>query len=79
MLGLPQGGVEDGPEVDDPPQENDPKEAGQDELDDRHEQAPLKQLTQAGNEETTERRDDVARRPLSCHAASAFYQHHTPL
>lgn len=79
MLGLPQGGIEDGPEVDDPPQENEPEDAGQDELDDRHEEAPLKQLPQAGNEEATERSYDVACRSLPCHAAPTCCPHNTLL
>ena len=70
MLGFPQGGIEDGPEVDDPAQEEEPEDTGQDELDNGHKQAPLKQLPQPGNEEATERRYDVARRSLSCHVAS---------
>lgn len=77
VLWLPQRGIEDGPEVDDPSQENDPEEAGQDEVDDRHEEAPLKQLPQAGDEEATERSDDIARRSLSCHAASTFRPDYT--
>lgn len=44
MLGLPQGGVEDGPKVNDPTQEEEPEDPGQDELDNGHKQAPLKQL-----------------------------------
>jgi hypothetical protein len=71
VFGLPQGGIQDGPEVDDPAQEEEPEDTRQDELDDRHEQASLKQLPQAGNEEATERCYDVARRPLSRHVASA--------
>jgi hypothetical protein len=71
MLGLPQGCVKDRPKVNDPAQEKKPKDSGQDELDNGHKQAPLKQLPQAGNEEATERCYDVARRSLSCHVASA--------
>jgi hypothetical protein len=33
----------------------------------------LKQLPQAGDEEATERRDDVARRSLSCHVVSTSH------
>jgi hypothetical protein len=56
--------------MDDPAQEEEPEDTGQDELDDRHEQAPLKQLPQAGNEKATERCYDIARGSLSCHVAS---------
>jgi hypothetical protein len=70
VFGLPQGGIQDGPEVDDPAQEEEPEDARQDELDDRHEQASLKQLPQAGNEEATERCYDIASGPLSRHIAS---------
>ena len=57
--------------MDDPAQEKEPENARQDELDDGDEQTPLKQLPQSGNENATQRRDDVSRRSLSCQVASA--------
>jgi hypothetical protein len=58
--------------MNDPTQEEKPEDSGQDELDDGHKQAPLKQLPQAGDEEATERCYDVARRSLSCHSPSLY-------
>jgi len=53
LLGLPQGGIQDGPQMDDPAKEKEPENGRQDELDDGDEQTPLKQLPQSGNEEAT--------------------------
>ncbi len=46
--------------MDEPPEEEDPKNAGETELDNRHEKPALEQLSEPGNEETAERCDDVA-------------------
>src|SRR5260370_30187970 len=69
-LGLPQRRVQDGPEMDDPTKQEEPKHARQNELNHGDEQAPLQQLPEAGHEEATERRNDVSRRSLPCHVAS---------
>ena len=52
--------VEDGPEMDDPPQQEKPKNGRQAKLDNRHHQPALEQLPEAGNKETAERRENIA-------------------
>src|SRR5713226_6746897 len=47
-LGLPQRRVQDGPEMDDPTKQEEPKHARQNELNHGDEQAPLEQLREAG-------------------------------
>ena len=68
MRGLEEGGVENGPEVNDPPQQNKPEDRRQTKLDDRHQQPALKQLPQAGNKEAAESGKNIASRTLACHA-----------
>lgn len=46
--------------MDNPPQKNEPKESGKNELHNRHEEPALKQLAKPGNEEAAERRNHVA-------------------
>ena len=58
---LEKSGVEDRPEVDDPPEQDKPEDCRQTKLDDRHPQSALKQLPQAGDEETAECGENVAR------------------
>jgi len=58
---LEESGVEYGPEMDDPPEQDKPEDCRQTKLDDRHQQSALKQLSQAGDEETTECGENVAR------------------
>jgi len=58
---LKKRGVEDRPEVDDPPEQDKPEDCRQTKLDDRHHQSALKQLPQAGDEETAECGENVAR------------------
>lgn len=53
--------------MDEPPEENKPEHGREDELDERHQKPPLKQLPEAGNKETAQRRDHVAGRTLTCH------------
>ena len=53
--------VEDRPEMDDPPEQDKPEDCRQTKLDDRHQQSALKQLPQAGDEETAECGENVAR------------------
>lgn len=57
--------VEDRPEMDEPPEENEPEQSR--ELDNRDQQSPLEQLPKTGNEETTQRRDHIARGTLPRH------------
>ena len=52
--------VEDGPEMDDPSQQEKPKNRRQTKLDNRHQQPALEQLPEAGNKETAERRENIA-------------------
>ncbi len=52
--------VEDGPEMDDPSQQEKPKNCRQTKLDDRHKQPALEQLAEAGNKETAKRRENIA-------------------
>jgi hypothetical protein len=47
--------------VDRPAEEKEPENSRENELDDRGKEAALKQLTQAGNEEATNRGEDVSR------------------
>jgi hypothetical protein len=47
--------------MDDPPEQDKPEDCRQTKLDDRHHQSALKQLPQAGDEETSERCENVAR------------------
>jgi hypothetical protein len=68
LRGLEEGGVENGPEVNDPPQQNKPEDRRQTKLDDRHQQPPLKQLPQAGNKKAAESGKNIASRTLACHA-----------
>jgi hypothetical protein len=66
---LKKGGIENGPEMDDPPQQYEPEDRGQTKLDDRHEQSALEQLPQPWNKETAERGKNIARGTLSSHAS----------
>ena len=52
--------VEDGPEMDDPSQQEKPKNRRQTKLDNCHQQPALKQLPESGNKETTEGRENIA-------------------
>jgi len=52
--------VEDGPKMDDPSQQEKPKNRRQAKLDNRHQQPALEQLAEAGNKETAERRENIA-------------------
>jgi hypothetical protein len=61
FLWLKKSGIEDGPEMDDPPEQDKPEDCRQAKLDDRHQQSALKQLPQAGDEETAECGENVAR------------------
>ena len=47
-----------------PPQQNEPEQGGHDEVEERGENAALDQLTQAGNEKTHQRGNDVTSRTL---------------
>ena len=51
--------------MNEPSQQEEPEDGRQAELYDRHEQPTLHQLTEARYEETTDRRDHIARRTLS--------------
>ncbi len=42
-----------------PPEQDEPKDRGENELEDGHEQPPLEQLSEAGNKETAKRRNHV--------------------
>jgi len=57
---LKKCGVEDGPEMDDPSQQEKPKNCRQAKLHDRHQQPALEQLPEAGNKETAKRRENIA-------------------
>ncbi len=65
---LVERGVEDRPEMDEPPEENKPKDGGEAKLHDGDEEPALEQLSQSRNEETAKRCNHVAGRTLSCHA-----------
>lgn len=52
--------IQDGPEMDDPSQQENPKNRGQTKLDNRHQQPALEQLPEAGNKETAERGENIA-------------------
>ena len=56
-----KSGVEDRPEMDDPPEQDKPENRRQTKLDDRHHQSTLKQLPQAGDEETAHCGENIAR------------------
>ena len=45
--------------MDEPSEQDQPKHAGEDELNQRHEHAPLDELTEPWNKKATERRDHV--------------------
>ena len=53
--------------MDEPAEENDPKEAGEAELDDGHQEAALKQLAETRDEEAGEGGDDVTGGALTGH------------
>ena len=53
--------------MDDPPEEDKPEHDGEKKLHHRHQEPPLEQLTEPGNEKAAERRDDVAGGTLTCH------------
>jgi len=65
--GLVEGGVENRPKVNKPSKQDEPEYRRQNKLKDRHQQPTLKQLAQSRDEETTERRDNVASGTLTCH------------
>ena len=46
--------------MDNPAQQNDPEQCSHDELDERHEQAPLDKLTKPGDKETAQRSDNIS-------------------
>ena len=56
---LPEGGIEAGPEVDDPAQEKNPENSREDEEENGCEQSPLKELSEPGDKETRQRGDDI--------------------
>ena len=56
--------------MNDPSQQEKPKNRRQTKLDDRHQQPTLKQLPEAGNKETAKRGQNIACRTLSSHARS---------
>ena len=58
---LEKSGVEDRPKMDDPSEQDKPEDCRQTKLDDRHQQSTLKQLPQAGDEETAQCGENVAR------------------
>lgn len=68
-LGRPfvKGGVENRPEVDDPPEEDEPEHGRETKLNDRDQESTLQELPETRDEETAERRDDVAAGTLTCH------------
>jgi len=65
---LEKRGVEDGPEMNDPSQQETPKNCRQTKLNNRHQQPALKQLPEARNKETAKRGDNIAGGTLACHA-----------
>ena len=69
-LWLPQGGVEDRPEVNDPTQQEKPEGSGQEEHDDGLEKPALQQLAKPGDEKAAKRSDDVPGRSLARHMLS---------
>lgn len=56
--------------MNDPAQQEEPKDSGENELDDGYDEPALEQLTKSRNEETAERGDDVASGSLSGHMLS---------
>jgi len=60
-------GVENRPKVDDPSQQDKPKDRSQTKLNNCHQQAALKQLPQARNEKTAKSSQNVTSRTLACH------------
>ena len=54
------GRVQDGPEVDQPAEEHEPERYRQNKLQDRHSQAALDELSQAGHEDAADRREHVS-------------------
>ena len=58
---LEERGVEDRPEMDDPPEQDKPENRRQTKLDDRHQQSALEQLSQPGDKETAECCEHIAR------------------
>jgi hypothetical protein len=67
LPGLPEGGVENRPKVNKPSKQDEPEYRRQNKLKDCHQQPTLQQLAQPRDEETTERRDNVASGTLTCH------------
>lgn len=65
--GLVGGGADDGPEVHDPAEKDDPEQPGQDEVAEGGEDASLEELSESGDEEAAEGGDDVAGGALSVH------------
>ena len=65
--GLVEGGVENRPKVNKPSKQDEPEYRRENKLKDRHQQPTLKQLAEPRDEETTERRDNVASGTLTCH------------
>jgi hypothetical protein len=48
------GGIKNGPQMDQPPEEKEPEEARKDTMDKSHAQASLQELVEAGNEATAQ-------------------------
>ena len=65
--GLVEGGVENRPKVNKPSKQDEPEDRRENKLKDCHQQPTLKQLAQPRDEETAERRDNVASGTLTCH------------
>ena len=57
---LEERGIEHRPKVNGPPQQDDPKQTREDELDDSHQESSLEQLSESWNDETAKRRQHVA-------------------
>ena len=62
---LPECGVEAGPEMDDPSQQEDPEDPREEKEEDGRHETPLKQLSQSWDEETGQRGDHIPRTTLS--------------
>src|SRR5262249_3274019 len=71
-LRFPERCVQDGPEMDRPPEQKEPEHGGEAELQDGSEETALKQLAQSRDKETAQRCNHVAGGTLARHGRSSW-------
>jgi len=76
LRGFETGGINDGPEMNDPTKKKPPQESRREKHDDGQNPTPLKKLPQPCDEKTAKGRQYIAAGSWTCHATIIWRNHH---